>query len=148
MESICAGGKLELDLNSSFSLNFLNNIVLEMINRYHLHESNINYLCKKVRILYMRVMAEPDITIVSDKGQIVIPAYLRNKLGIKPRTKLLVYNVEDTIILKKLKVPDLEKEMKELYKEIDKKIAKYGELSEEDIQKEIERYRAEKRKKA
>ncbi|MCP8307788.1 MAG: AbrB/MazE/SpoVT family DNA-binding domain-containing protein [archaeon] len=92
-------------------------------------------------------MAEPDITIVSDKGQIVIPAYLRNKLGIKPRTKLLVYNVEDTIILKKLTVPDLEKEMKELYKEIDKKLVKYGELSEEEIQKEIERYRAEKRKK-
>jgi AbrB family looped-hinge helix DNA binding protein len=93
-------------------------------------------------------MAEPDITIVSDKGQVVIPAYLRNKLGIKPRTKLLVYNVEDTIILKKLKVPDLEKEMRELYKEIDKKIAKYGELSEEEIQKEIEKYRAEKRKEA
>ncbi|MCP8309489.1 MAG: AbrB/MazE/SpoVT family DNA-binding domain-containing protein [archaeon] len=91
-------------------------------------------------------MAEPDITIVSDKGQIVIPAYLRNKLGIKPRTKLLVYNVEDTIILKKLTVPNLEKEMKKLYKEIDKKIAKYGELSEEEIQKEIERYRAEKKK--
>ncbi|MCP8317740.1 MAG: AbrB family transcriptional regulator [archaeon] len=93
-----------------------------------------------------KTMAEPDITIVSDKGQVVIPAYLRNKLGIKPRTKLLVYSVEDTIILKKLTVPDLEKEMKELYKEIDKKIAKYGELSEEEIQKEIERYRAEKKK--
>jgi AbrB family looped-hinge helix DNA binding protein len=90
-------------------------------------------------------MTEPDIAIVSDKGQIVIPAHLRNKLGITPRTKLLIYNVENTIILKKLIVPDLETEMMELYQEIDKKIEKYGELSEEEIQEEIEKYRAKKK---
>ncbi len=95
-----------------------------------------------------RYAAEPEITIVSDKGQIVIPAYLRNKLGIKPRAKLLVYGIEDTIILKKLSLPDLKKEMLELWKEVDKKIAKYGEMSQEEIQREIEKYRAEKRAKS
>jgi len=89
---------------------------------------------------------EPDITIVSDKGQIVIPSYMRNKLGWKPRSKLLVYNVEDAIILKKLALPDLEREMHDLWKEVDKRIAKYGEMSEEDIQREIEKYRIEKRR--
>lgn len=93
-------------------------------------------------------MAEPDITVVSDKGQIVIPAYLRNKLGIKPRSKLLVYGVEDTIILKKLTLPDIRKEMQELWKDVNKRIAKYGEMTEEEIQAEIEKYRAEKRAKA
>lgn len=93
-------------------------------------------------------MAEPDVTIISDKGQIVIPAYLRNKLGLKPRSKLLVYGVEDAIILKKLSLPDIRKEMKELWREVDKKIAKYGEMSEKEIQAEIEKYRAEKRSKA
>ncbi len=63
---------------------------------------------------------EPDITIVSDKGQIVIPAYLRNKLGVKPRTKLLVHGVKDTIILKKLTMPNVKKEMEELWREVDK----------------------------
>ena len=90
---------------------------------------------------------EPDITIVSDKGQIVIPAPLRNKLGIKPRSKLLVYSVEDIIILKKLTLPDVKKEMQDIWKEVDKKIAKYGELSEAEVQAEIEGYRAEQKRK-
>jgi AbrB family looped-hinge helix DNA binding protein len=98
----------------------------------------------------MRKLAtyEPDIAVVSDKGQIVIPAHLRNKLGIKPRSKLLVYSLEDTIILKRLTLPDIRKEMKELWKEVDKRIAKHGEMSEEEIQAEIEKYRAEKRVKS
>ncbi len=93
-------------------------------------------------------VAEPDVTIISDKGQIVIPAYLRNKLGLKPRSKLLVYGLEDAIILKKLSLPDIRKEMLELWREVDKRIAKYGKMSEEEIQREIEKYRAEKRSKA
>ncbi len=91
-------------------------------------------------------MAEPEITIVSDKGQIVIPAYLRNRLGIKPRSKLLVYSINDTIILKKMSLPDIRREMQQLWKEVDKRIAKYGEMSEQEIQAEIEKYRAERRK--
>ncbi|OHE56190.1 MAG: hypothetical protein A3K61_06305 [Thaumarchaeota archaeon RBG_16_49_8] len=90
---------------------------------------------------------EPDITIVSDKGQIVIPAPLRNKLGIKPRSKLLVYSVEDIIILKKLTLPDVKKEMQDIWKEVDKKIAKYGELSQEEVQAEIKGHRAEQKRK-
>lgn len=91
--------------------------------------------------------SEPDVTIVSDKGQIVIPSYMRNRLGLKPRSKLLVYNVEDTIILKKLTLPDVKKEMQELWSEIDKRIAKYGEMSESEIQAVVEKARAERRKK-
>ena len=90
--------------------------------------------------------SEPDITIVSDKGQIVIPSYMRNKLGLKPRSKLLVYNIEDTIILKKLTLPDMKREMQELWSRIDKKIAKYGEMNQLEIQAVIERTRFERRK--
>ena len=88
---------------------------------------------------------EADITIVSDKGQIVIPAYLRNRLGLKPRSKLLVYGVKDAIVLKKLTLPDMKKEMRSLWKEIDVKIAKYGEMTEKEVQLEIERHRSEKK---
>lgn len=91
-------------------------------------------------------MAEPDIIVVSDKGQVVIPSYIRDRLGIKPRSKLLVYSVKDAVILKKLSVPDLQKEMRELYKEIDKKIAKYGQLTEQEIQQEIDKHRQGKRR--
>jgi len=90
-------------------------------------------------------MVEPDIIIVSDKGQIVIPAYLRDKLGIKSRSKLLVYGMEDTIILKKLKLPDIKKEMQELWKEVDKAFKGKRRPTEAEIQAEIEKYRAEKR---
>ncbi|MGA2874016.1 MAG: AbrB/MazE/SpoVT family DNA-binding domain-containing protein [Nitrososphaerales archaeon] len=90
---------------------------------------------------------EADITSVSDKGQVVIPIYLRNRLGLKPRSKLLVYGVKDAIVLKKLTLPDMKKEMRSLWKEIDVKIAKHGEMTEKEIQLEIERYRSEKKRK-
>ena len=88
---------------------------------------------------------EADITIVSDKGQIVIPAYMRDKLGLKPRSRLLVYSIDDTIVLKKLEIPDMKKEMEELWKKVDKRIRRYGEMSEQEIQNEIDRYRVEKK---
>lgn len=88
---------------------------------------------------------ELDITIVSDKGQIVIPASLRTKFGIKPRSKLIVYGIDGAIVLKKLALPDTKKEMEDLWKKIDKKISKYGELTEEDVQKEIETVRKKKK---
>jgi len=88
---------------------------------------------------------EPDITSVSDKGQVVIPVHLRNRLGLKPRSKLLIYGVKDAIVLKKLTLPDMKKEMHSLWKEIDVKIAKYGGMTEKEVQQEIERYRSEKK---
>jgi AbrB family looped-hinge helix DNA binding protein len=94
----------------------------------------------------MATQDEMEITIVSDKGQIVIPASLRNRFGLKPRSKLLVYGFDDAIVLKKLTLPDPKEEMEKLWKKIDKKIDKYGELSDEDIQKEIQRIRARRRK--
>jgi hypothetical protein len=47
--------------------------------------------------------------------------------------------------MKKLEIPDVEKKLEALYRRIDRKIAKYGELSEEEIDEEIQRYRREKR---
>ena len=86
----------------------------------------------------------PNVIIVSDKGQIVIPHSIREKLGIKPRNKLLIYNYQDAIILKKLEMPDLTKELEEIYRKIDDKIAKYGELSDQDIDEIILKFRKQK----
>ena len=91
---------------------------------------------------------KPDLTVVSVKGQVVIPAAIRAKLGLKPKTKLLVYGYEDVVILKKLEVPDIAKELEAMYKRIDKRITKYGEFTQEDVEKEIQKYRKEKAKKA
>jgi AbrB family looped-hinge helix DNA binding protein len=83
---------------------------------------------------------------VSGKGQVVIPQSLREKLGIKPKTKLLVYGYQDAVIMRKMEVPDILKSLERMYRTIDERIEKYGEQSECEIQKEIEEYRAEKRK--
>jgi AbrB family looped-hinge helix DNA binding protein len=95
----------------------------------------------------VRAMAryKHDVTVVSSKGQVVIPQSLRQRLGIKPRSKLLVYGYQDAVIMKKIEIPDVVKDMEEMYKIIDKRIAKYGELSEEEINEIIQKHRRERR---
>ena len=88
---------------------------------------------------------KPDVTVVSGKGQVVIPQSIRVKLGIRPKTKLLVYGYQDAVIMKKLEVPDIAKELEAMYRRIDEKIAKYGELSEEEINKIIQKHRRQRR---
>lgn len=77
---------------------------------------------------------EPQVTTISEKGQIVIPQSIRKELGIKPKTKFLVYGKGDTVIMKKLELPDMKKEWNEIFKVMDNKNLK---LSESEIQKEI-----------
>jgi AbrB family looped-hinge helix DNA binding protein len=85
-----------------------------------------------------------DLTILSEKGQIVIPSNIRSKMGLTPKTKFLVYECDDLVILKKLEEPNFPKELEAMYKRIDQRIAQYGELTQEDIEKEIQEYRKEK----
>lgn len=92
------------------------------------------------------IYEKEDITVVSGKGQVVIPQSLRKKLGLEPKTKLLVYGYKDSVIMKKMEIPDVMKDLKKLYKRIDSRIEKHGELSEDEIQHEIDKYRTEKRK--
>ncbi len=89
---------------------------------------------------------KPDVIVVSSKGQVVIPQNLREELGIEPKSKLLVYGYQDALVMKKLEIPDVEKKLESLYRRIDRRIAKYGELSEKEIEEEIQKYRREKRR--
>ncbi len=77
---------------------------------------------------------EPEVTTISEKGQVVIPQSIRRELGIKPKNKFLVHGRGDTIVMKKLELPSLKKEWDEIFKLMDKKELK---LSDEEIQKEI-----------
>ncbi len=85
---------------------------------------------------------EPEITTVSEKGQVVIPQDLRKQLGIKPKTKLLVFGRGDTIIMKRLHLLDVKKEWEELLKAIDRKGLR---ITEEKVREEVQAYRKEKR---
>ncbi len=77
---------------------------------------------------------EPQVTTISEKGQVVIPQSIRKELKIKPRTKFLVFGKGDTVIMKKLELPDMKKERNEIFKAMDKKKLR---ISEEEIQEEV-----------
>jgi AbrB family looped-hinge helix DNA binding protein len=82
----------------------------------------------------MNMTEEPEVTTISEKGQVVIPQSIRKELGIKPKTKFLVYGRGDTVIMKKLELPDLKKEWDDIFKMMDRKELK---ISEKEIQKKI-----------
>ena len=89
---------------------------------------------------------EEEITVVGERGQVVIPKELRVKLGLKPKTKLLVTRKGDVVVMKKLDLEEERRKLEEIFKSIDKKIEKYGELTEEEINRIIHEYRAKRYK--
>ncbi|MBI2937302.1 MAG: AbrB/MazE/SpoVT family DNA-binding domain-containing protein [Thaumarchaeota archaeon] len=88
---------------------------------------------------------EPEVTTISEKGQVVIPQSLRKALKIKPGTKFVVFGRGDTVIMKRLELPDLRKEWDEIFKMMDEKGLK---ISEKEIQEEIDSARKERRSKS
>jgi AbrB family looped-hinge helix DNA binding protein len=86
---------------------------------------------------------EPEVTTVSEKGQVVIPQSLRKELGIKARTKFLVFGRGDTVIMKRLELPDVQKEWEEIFKMMD---AKGPKLTEKEVLDEVAAVRRERRR--
>ena len=88
-------------------------------------------------------MEEPEIAVVGTKGQFVIPQNLRRQLAIKPKTKLAIYRKGDKFVVTKLKIPTVGQELDDFFAEIDKGSKRT--VSEQEIIKEIQAYRKEKR---
>ncbi|MDA4134176.1 MAG: AbrB/MazE/SpoVT family DNA-binding domain-containing protein [Thaumarchaeota archaeon] len=88
---------------------------------------------------------EPEVTTISEKGQVVIPQSLRKELGIKPRTKFLVFGRGDIVIMKRLELPDVEKEWEGIFRMMDEKGLK---LSEKEILEEVTASRSEGRRRS
>ena len=91
------------------------------------------------------MLEDPEITTMSEKGQVVIPQELRKYLGIKPKTKFVVFVINNDIVMRKLDIPDIKKEWNSIFQSIDKKGLK---LDENNIAAEIKAYRKTKHKKA
>jgi AbrB family looped-hinge helix DNA binding protein len=81
---------------------------------------------------------EPQVTTISRKGQVVIPQSIRKELGIKPKNKFLVYGKGDTIIMKKLQIPNVKKEWDDIFRMMDKKELN---ISEKEVDHEIRQVR-------
>ncbi|MFZ1077660.1 MAG: AbrB/MazE/SpoVT family DNA-binding domain-containing protein [Nitrosotalea sp.] len=91
------------------------------------------------------MLEDPEITTMSEKGQVVIPQELRKRLGIRPKTKFVVFAIDGNIVMRKLDIPDLKKEWSSIFQKISKKGLKLG---ENNVVAEIKTHRKEKRKKA
>ncbi len=81
-----------------------------------------------------------DVAVVGTKGQIVIPQRFRKQLKIKPKTKMVLYRLDDKLVLTKLNIPPLT-ELKELFKEIDQQNKGKEPPTEKEILEEIQAYR-------
>lgn len=88
---------------------------------------------------------EPEIAVVGTKGQVVIPQRFRKALNITSKTKLVVYRKDDKLVVTKLKVLPLEKELEKLFKEIDEQNKGKKKPTEKEILEEIQVHRCEKR---
>ncbi len=95
--------------------------------------------------MFMAQNEKAELTILSEKGQVVIPAKIRMKMGLKAKTKFLVYQCNNSVILRKFEEPDISKELDATYKRIDEKITEYGELSNDEINQIIHEHRQKKR---
>lgn len=84
-----------------------------------------------------------EITKISPKGQVVIPAGIRKMMGIRPSDRFLVFGKGDTILFKKIEKTALEKTFKEIAKPIQEEIRKAG-FKEGDLEGIIRRTRAGK----
>jgi len=85
-------------------------------------------------------MAQTTITKVSTKGQVVIPKELRKELGIKEADELFVYGEKDTIIMKKIAKPAIEKRFKELADKLSKEVKARG-ITRKDLEEAIKAVR-------
>lgn len=84
---------------------------------------------------------QTEITTISEKGQVVIPQSLRKKMRIKAKTKFVVFGRGDTVIMKRLQLPDMRKEWNEIFEIMDNKKLR---LSEKEILAEVQASRKEK----
>ena len=85
-----------------------------------------------------------EITKISTKGQVVIPANIRKELGLAIGSSVIVTKMQDFVVLKKIQIPDLKKEFEMLTKWGIKHAKKMGIKSEEDVVRMIHESRGVK----
>ncbi len=78
---------------------------------------------------------------MSEKGQVVIPQELRKMMGLKAKSKFVVVGKGDTIIMKKLVVPNMKKDWNDIFKKMAKKNLKIPDI---EINRQIKTYRRKK----
>ncbi len=81
-----------------------------------------------------------ELTRISEKGQVVIPASLRQEIGIRTADKFLIFGEGNTIILKKISSEGFKRSLAELTAPLQKMIQEDA-FTKEDLQKAIKHAR-------
>ena len=87
----------------------------------------------------------PELTKMTTKGQVVIPSEIRKELGLEKGSQLVVSRAGGMVLLKKLEIPDLKKELDELTKWGSKFARKAGIRNDADVIARIQKRRVAKR---
>jgi AbrB family looped-hinge helix DNA binding protein len=87
-------------------------------------------------------MAEIATTKMSSKGQVVIPEYIRKRLGLGSGSQFVVVGEKDTVILKTISPPKME-EFNKLFREA-RKQARRAVLKRSDVRAAIAKVRKQK----
>src|SRR3989344_5896137 len=89
---------------------------------------------------------EIEITKMTSKGQVVIPQEIRERKKIAEGEKFIVYDHDDSIVLKRVKNLESVKDVKKFERILSSmwKTASKSKVGELDVNKEIEDYRKEK----
>ncbi len=85
-----------------------------------------------------------EVTSVSSKGQIVIPKKIRQEIGIKEGTKVVVVCDGENVLLKPIEAPGYET-FKKLIKQTDAFVKKHR-ITKADLEKTIKNVRHENRR--
>jgi len=81
----------------------------------------------------------PEIATLSERGQIVIPQDVREKMHLEPGSKFAVFSIEDSIVLKKIEIPSLEK-WDDVLKPLRAEAKKKG-ITEQDVDRMVQETR-------
>ena len=85
-----------------------------------------------------------EVTVMSVRGQVVIPQEIRKRMKLRPKDRLVVYGEEDMIIMKRLELPELKQTFARIGQIMKGRNKRHGKLGEKDVKKELEGYRKEK----
>jgi AbrB family looped-hinge helix DNA binding protein len=85
----------------------------------------------------------PELTVIGEKGQVVIPQRLRKRLRLTRGTRFVVYGSGDVVILKRLELRDLGAKWRQVLKAVD---SKHLRISARDIRREVAAVRRERRR--
>lgn len=87
----------------------------------------------------------PEVTKMTSKGQVVIPAGIREELNLEEGAQMVVSRMGDLVLMKKISITDPKKEFEELTKRGSDFAKKKGIKNEDDVMKRIHKGRGIKR---